>query len=119
MQKFENYLAAFDGSAVWDEVFPLFDDLFHPDLTVVTADGQMNKDEWGEIAKGLTDRGAVVSGFEITGEEDEAIVYQLTIEVGDDEPIQMQARGTIRDGQLVHVAPMDPDAYSEMVERSR
>ena len=119
MEKFEKYLAAFDGAADWSQIEPLFDDLFHPDLLVLTADGEMDRTQWAEMAKGLADRGATVSGFEVTDEADDTILYRLTIHVGDDDPMHLQARGTVVRGQLARVEPMDPDAYSEMVDRSR
>jgi len=119
MEKFEKYLAAFDGTNEWAAIWPLFDDLFHSELVVVTADGEMDKEQWASMAKGLAERRATVSGFEVTGEDGGSLYYRLTINVGDDEPLQMQAKGTVKDGQLVRVEPVDPEAYSEMVERSR
>ena len=119
MEKFERYLAAIDGTARWDDVEGLFEDLFHPDLVVVTADGEMNRDQWAEMTRGLLARNARVTDIEITAGEDDTIHYQLTIDVGDDDPLQMRATGTIRDGRLARVEPLNPDAYSEMVDRSR
>jgi len=118
MEKFANYLAAFDGTGEWTQIRPLFDDLFHRDCVVVTADGELNKEQWAEMAKGLVENRATVSGFEVTGEEDDALYYKLTVHVGEDDPLHMTAKGTVKDGQLVRVEPVDPAAYSRLVERS-
>lgn len=118
MEKFKRYLDAYDGSAGWDEIRPLFDDLFHDDLVVVTADREMNKEQWAEMAQGLVARHATSSDFEITAESDDTIEYRLTLEVGDDDPIHMQAKATIVDGQIARVEPANPDAYSEMIDRA-
>lgn len=119
MERFETYLEAFDGTRGWAEIRPLFDDAFHPDAVFVTADGEMNKEQWAEMAKGLADRGAVASDFEITGGEGDTIYYKVTITAGDDEPLHLAATGTLEDGRLIRVEPMDPAAYSTMIERSR
>jgi len=118
MEKFKKYLDAYDGSAGWDDIGPLFDDLFHDDLVVVTADSEMNKEQWAEMAQGLVARHATASGFEITTEGDGTMEYRLTLNVGDDDPIHMQAKATIVDGQIARVEPANPDAYSEMVDRA-
>ena len=52
MEKFSTYLAAFDGTSEWADIEPLFDDLFHQDLVVTTADGEMNREQWAGMAKG-------------------------------------------------------------------
>ena len=119
MESFAKYLAEFDGSAEWSKVRPLFEEVFHPDCVFLTADGELNTEQWAEMAKGLTERAAVVSGFEVTDEQDDTIFYQLTLAVGDDEPLQMTAKGTLLDGRLIRVEPVDPAVYSTMVERSR
>lgn len=118
MESFAKYLAEFDGTAEWSEVRPLFDAVFHPDCTFVTAEGELNTQQWAEMAERLTERSAVVSEFAVTAEEDDSIYYSLVLAVGDDDPLKMTARGTIRDGQLIRVEPVDPDVYSTMVRRS-
>ena len=119
MEKFEKYLGAFDGSRGWDEIEPLFDDLFHPDVVVVTADGELGKEEWKAMAKRLADRNAVASDLEITSEDAESAFYKVTISVEGDEPMHLTARGTFEDGRLLRVEPVDPGAYSDLVDRSR
>lgn len=117
--KFETYLAAYDGTNDWDAIGPLFDALFHPEAVFVTADGELNKAQWAEMARNLTAKGATVSDFELTGEEADSFYYRVTINMGDDEPMHLTAKGTVREGQLALVEPIDPGAYSAMVDRSK
>lgn len=116
--KFETYLAAYDGTNDWSAIGPLFDAVFHPDAVFVTADGELNKAQWAEMARNLASKGATASGFEVTGEEADSFYYTVTINV-DDEPMHMTAKGTVRDGQLALVEPIDPSVYSAMVDRAK
>ncbi len=118
MDRFANYLAAFDGTRDWSEIGPLFDSVFHPDGVVVTADGEYTKQEWAAMAKRLVDKKATASDFEITGEEADVIFYRVTITV-DDVPTHLTAKGTLRDGRLIRVEPVDPEQYSSLMEQSR
>ena len=119
MEKVAKYFAALEGARDWAAVQPLFDDAFHPDCVIVTADGEFDKEQWAEMAKRLVDKGATASGFEVTGTEGDTVSYKLTITVGEDAPLHMAAKGTLRDGRLVRVEPVDPSVYSTIVERSR
>ena len=116
--KFETYLGAFDGTNDWSAISPLFDAVFHPDAVFVTADGELNKAQWAEMARNLASKGATASDFEVTGEEADSFYYTVTINVGD-EPMHMTAKGTVRDGQLALVEPIDPSVYSAMVDRAK
>ena len=119
MDKVTRYFTALEGARDWAAVQPLFDDAFHPDCVIVTADGEYDKERWAEMAASLVGKGATVSGFEVTGTEGDSISYKLTITVGEDAPLHMAAKGTLRDGRLVRVEPVDPTVYSTIVERSR
>ncbi len=119
MEKFKKYLAAYDGAAEWSQVQPLYDDLFHAYCVFVTAEGELNKAQWAEMTKGLAAKGAVASGFEVTGVEQDSFYYKLTIAVGEDEPLHLTAKATVKDEQLIRIEPVDPALYSTMVERSR
>ena len=119
MEKFAKYLAAYDGTAEWSRVEPLFDDLFHPDCVFITAEGKLDRSQWAEMSKGLTAKGARASNFEVTGEEGDSFYYKITITMSDEEPLHLTAKGTVKDGQIIRVEPVDANVYSKMVERSR
>ena len=44
IEKFRSYLEAFEGNTTWDSLKLLFEEIMHPDLTVVTADGTLTRD---------------------------------------------------------------------------
>ena len=52
----KRYLEAFDGNAMWESIKPLFDDVMHPDLKVVTADGLLTRDDWEQAVRGMLAR---------------------------------------------------------------
>jgi len=97
--KFETYLAAYNGANDWSAIRPLFDALFHPDAVFVTADGELNKAQWAEMHRNLVAKGAKTSDIEVTGEEADSFYYRVTVNMGD-EPMHVTAKGTVRDGQL-------------------
>jgi hypothetical protein len=107
-----------DGTRSWEEVEPFFEAAFHPDATFETADGTLNRSEWKEIARGLVERGAVISGFELRTTDGKTAAYRLTLAVGDDAPLELAATGRFVDDLVIHVAPADPASYSELVARS-
>lgn len=118
MEKFEEYLAAFDGSTDWASVEPLFEDAFHADCIFVTADGEFDKTQWLEMVKGLRAKGTVASDFQVNKTDGDSVYYQLTLSAGGGEPLELKAKGLLSDGRLIRVEPVDPAAYSEMVRQS-
>ena len=69
MERFARYLAAVDGSNDWATIEPLFDDAFTDDCIFVTDEGEHDKTYWTGVVKGLIEKGAVASGFEVTRQE--------------------------------------------------
>ena len=119
MERFSKYMAAVDGANGWDTVGPLFYDAFDADCVVITADGEYDREGWAVMAKGLVDKGASVSGFEISREEGDRIYYRLSVDVPGAEALPLTATATLRDGRVLRVEPLDPSAYATLMERSR
>jgi hypothetical protein len=116
MKKFERYVAAFDGSKDWSEIQPLYEDAFDAECVFVTADGEYDKVQWAGMLKALVDKGAAVSGFEITAEDGPTVHYKLTVSVPGAEPVRMSSTGTLRDGRLVRVEPTGSEAITAMMQ---
>ena len=45
--------------------------------------------------------------------------YLFTVSVEGDDPMHLTAKGTLEDGRLLRVEPVDPAAYSDLVDHSR
>ena len=73
MEKFRRYFGAFSAATDWNEVQPAFNDVFHPDLCVVTPEGELSKGQWEETVKGLLVKGVRATGFEVAKEEGDAV----------------------------------------------
>ena len=119
MDKFTTYLAAVDGSNDWSTIGPLFMDAFDPDCVVVTAAGEVDRDGWASMAQGLVASGASISDFEASAPTGDSFVYKMTLNVPGEQPLSLAARGTLKDGRLFRVEPVDPAQYSALVDRSR
>ena len=119
MEKFATYLAAVDGTNDWTTVKPLYDDAFDEDCVFMTADGEHDKASWSLMVQGLLARRAVASDLEVTHQDGDVAYYQLTITVPGEEPMHTKAKGTLKDGRLIRVEPVDPQQYSNLVEMSK
>jgi len=119
MERFAKYMAAMDGTNDWSVIGPLYDDAIDPDCVFITADGEYDKAQWAETVRKLVDRGAIASGYEVTRAEGDTAYYEVTVAVAGEEPLHMAAKGTLREGRLVRVEPVDPAVYSSLVERSK
>ena len=113
-ERFKAYFEAFDGNATWDSMKPLFDELMHRDLKIVTADGVLTKDQWEQAVKGLLAQGAKSSDIEISSDQDDTVYYRLTVTLGNGTTMLPSSKGTIKDGQVIHIEPVDPEVYSNM-----
>lgn len=118
MEEFRRYFEAFSRATEWSEVQPAFNDAFHPDLHVVTPDGELNKAQWEETVKGLLVKGAKATEFEVAKEEGDKVYFSMTLTFPDGEQLYPSSKVTIKDDQVVRVEPVDPAAYSKLVENS-
>ncbi len=115
-ERLKAYFEALDENATWDSVKPLFDDMMHQDLKVVTADGVLTKNQWEQAVKGLVAQGAKSSDIEISSDQDDTVYYRLTVTMGNGTTMQPSSKGTIKDGQIIRVEPVDPEVYSNLTK---
>lgn len=114
-EKFAAYFDANDGSRDWARIEPLFDDLFHDDCVFITADGELGKGDWAEMASRNVAQGISASNFEITADDGKTLSYNVTITMADGEALDLTQKGTISGAQLIRIEPEDPSALSRLV----
>ena len=110
----KSYLEAFDGNATWDSIKPLFDEVMHPALQVVTAEGILTRGEWEQAVRGMLARGMKASEIEIRADEDGTIFYQLVVTMSDGTKLQPASKATTKGGKIIHIEPVDPAIYSDL-----
>ena len=110
----KSYLEAFDGNATWDSIQPLFDEVMHPELKVVTADGILTRDEWEQAVRGMLARGMQASEIQIRADQDGTIFYQLAATMSDGTTLQPASKATAKDGKIIHIEPVDPAVYTDL-----
>ena len=108
MEKLRRYLEAFDGSAGWDTVGPLFEDLLHDDLAYVTPNGELSKDQFRPVVQNALATGIKVSDVRMHGHGDEIIHFDSKVTADDGTVTPSSSSGTIKVGKLVRVEPRDP-----------
>ena len=107
MDKLRTYFDAMNGTSDWSSVKPLFDDLFHDDLVVVTANGELDRDAWGNAVQGMLAAGTKVSDLTMHSHDDGTIHYYTTITETNGTVIKVSSTATLKDGKIVHVQPFD------------
>ena len=115
MEKFGRYFEAFSAADDWSDVQPAFNDVFHPDLRVVTPDGELDKGQWEETVRGLVAKGATASDFTVGKEEGDTVYYSMTLTLPDGQQLHASSKITIKDDQVVRIEPVDPATYSRLV----
>ena len=115
-EKFRRDFEAFSSATDWSEVQPAFNDAFHPDLRVVTPEGELDKGQWEETVRGLPVKGVKTTDFEVAREEGDTVYYGMTLTFPNGEQLHPSSKVTIKDGQVVRVEPVDPETYSKLVQ---
>ena len=105
MEKLRRYLESFDGLSNWDVVGPLCEDAFHADLVYVTANGELTKDAFREVAKNILATGVKVSDVHIEETEPNRIEFGTTVTAADGTVTKTAATGTLAGGRVVRVQP--------------
>jgi hypothetical protein len=114
MTALANYFAGFTGDADWEALQPVFDAAFHPELVVVTGDGERTRDQWVEAVKGLLAQHTRASDFSVAREDGVTIDYRVTLTKGDGSVFHASSRGFFKDGQIARVEPVDPEAIKNI-----
>ncbi|MCP4303687.1 MAG: hypothetical protein GY788_02170 [bacterium] len=114
MQTLADYFGKMDGTVSWTDVEPLFNAAMHDDCVFVTADGEVTKDKWAGVVKGFLEKGVVASDYEPQPVVDGAFHYRVKLTLSDGTPMQLAAKGYIKDGKIVRVEPIDPEAYAQL-----
>ncbi len=112
---FKAYFATADGTATWDSMKPHFDWVFHDDLVVVTADGEIDRARWAAAVQKMLAAGDKISDADVHTHTDGAIHYTGTLTEGDGTVIKIDSTARIKDGKIVRIEPLDPATYSKMI----
>ena len=94
----------------------LFDQTFHPDITVATAQMVMDRKRWKEVVRALVERHATVSDVEVKTSDGSHSSYRMALEIDGAASLDLSAVARLRNGLVAHVEPTDPTAYAELVE---
>ncbi len=107
------YFSAFNGTRTWEELEPQFNDIFHDDLTVVTASGEIDRNGWIGAVKKLLEDGVVakIDSIRWTGD---AYFYSATLTRRDGSVMQPISKCYVKDNKVVRVVPMNAIEYTNI-----
>jgi len=113
VDKFRDYFSAFNGTATWEDLEPLFENLFHNDLTVKVASGEIDRNGWVLAVKKLLADGAVakVNSIRLDGDQ---LIYSGEIKTADGSVMRPFSKGTVKDDKLIRVRPLNPIEYTSI-----
>ena len=122
VEELKVYFRAFDGSGenAWENrVKPAVEKLYHPDLVVVTGEGEKGKAEMVNFVKNFALQGGKAQDMKFVVLGDENIRYSGSLIHGDGSVSKIDSLGSYKDGMLIRVEPANPTVYSEMMKKEK
>mmetsp|Transcript_17856 Transcript_17856/g.35989 ORF Transcript_17856/g.35989 Transcript_17856/m.35989 type:complete len:137 (+) Transcript_17856:4800-5210(+) len=118
LRKLVNYFSMFDGNHNWAAINTTATALAHPDFTIHTPSGQVDRDAWMASIESFAKNGGTIDMlyFEaIEGPGDVQVKYKLRMNMVDGTTSLVRSIGTFKDGMLFHVEPMEgASAYDKI-----
>ena len=111
------YFSAFDGSKDWENRVKVnVEKLYHPDLVVVTADGEKDRKAMIDFVKQFTLDGGKAEdmSFDQIGDK---LRYSGNLVHGDGTVSKIDSMGSYKDGKLIRIEPVKPTVYSAMMSK--
>jgi len=110
-ENFRAYFEAFTGSASWEDLEPHFERVFHDDLSVKTANGELDREGWKESVKLLLAAGTTVKIDSIRF-DGQSLFYSAVITKADGTVMKPMSKAAVQDGKLVRVEPINKLEYT-------
>ena len=120
MRKLTRYFCLLSPESKWDATAEqIFDDLFHPDVTIVGKNKSHNFREWKEWYKRSIQDGLVLDMEKVVKTGPDSIVYTLLVHQENGTVLSHTAKGIFKDGKLIKTEPADPSIYDIMTKPKR
>lgn len=114
MRLLMKYFAQFDGNTSWEEALPAADALYHPDMVITTAKGDLKRDEFKAGVQQYVKSGGSIEMLKLE-KVPNGIRYELVFHKPDGTTEKACTLGTFRDGKLFRVTPDVPKVYSSVL----
>ena len=114
-EKLDAYFKLYDGKHTFDDIHEQVEALFHPEMTVKTADGNVDVETFMKGIKSFADGGGKAD-VQVDNVDDTHAKYKGRLIYGDGHEAHIDTMGTFRDGRLFHVEPRDPAVYSDIIK---
>jgi len=115
MRLLMNYFAKFDGKVTWNEVAPAAERLYHPEMVVTTAKGEMKREDFKEAVKTTIENGLSIETLKME-KVTNGIRYDIIFHKPDGTSEHAKTLGEFKDGQLYRVKPDTPAVYTNVLE---
>lgn len=121
VEELKAYFSAFDGSEnAWENrVQQAVEKLYHPDLVVVTGEGEKSREEMVNFVKTFALQGGKAQDMKFVDLGNEKIRYSGSLIHGDGSVSKIDSLGSFKDGMLIRVEPADPTVYSDMMKKEK
>lgn len=114
IQALQAYLEAINGHTTWSELEPLFDQAIHKDIVLVSAQGDLNFEQWKQAVRGLLRKGAKSSDFRYFSPDANTAFYRVTLTLRDGSVLRPVSKGWFEDGKLIRIEPVDSSVYEKI-----
>lgn len=121
------YFSLYEGGEKndWPKIKAFAEKFAHADLTLHSAKGTMNKEQWMTFLETFATGGGRVDPLSFVVEDEGncnttsmTIRYRVRLHYPDGTVSTLESLGTFRDRRLYHVEPFDPTKYNKFVEMS-
>jgi hypothetical protein len=120
MRKLTRYFCLLCQESVWDaNAEAVFDDLFHPDVTIVGSTKTFDFDEWKAWYKRSIQDGLVLDMEKIVKTGPDTIAWTLIVHLENGTVLTHTAKGFFQDGKLIKTEPADPKVYDIITKTKR
>ena len=92
-----SYFPAFDGTKNWEGVEDKLENLYHPDLVVVNAQGEQDRATMKECVKNFIMAGGMAKDIAATPVAEDKVCYRVTLVHGNGTVTPIESVGTFKD----------------------
>ena len=113
LSSFINYFCLYEGGKKNDftKIEQIANQLFHPNITVQTGKGSMDREQIFAFIKTFANKGGRTDLFSIEVKE-HSIIYKAKVTMPGGKVIETNSTATFKDRMLFHVQPSVPEKYN-------
>eukprot|EP00566_Odontella_aurita_P029368 CAMPEP_0113586740 /NCGR_PEP_ID=MMETSP0015_2-20120614/34470_1 /TAXON_ID=2838 /ORGANISM="Odontella" /LENGTH=145 /DNA_ID=CAMNT_0000492221 /DNA_START=113 /DNA_END=550 /DNA_ORIENTATION=+ /assembly_acc=CAM_ASM_000160 len=113
MNRLATYFSYYDGHHTWEDLRPIVEDLAHPDLSVITGKGTLNRHDFLGYVERLIGSGSTIDVVQMISVPPDGIHHTIDVYERDGGTVRrLVSVCRFRDGRMIRVEPSNPADYN-------